>query len=355
MKLTLEGAALQQAVATVFKMSPPIEGVVSLICRDSKFLLSALGEVSRCEILIPAKVQSKDVEFAVPLEALRDAIKGRSNLSMSWDGTMLVITDSSGYKIELLTVEALARDTLDKVEFSEVPLSGEQSVWLKNAVSAVSLKPTIMFASFMPVTVKLTAKGVFVGCYDDQHMAFVNSAEVKGDVTFTLPLDKLQLILDVFAGASFKLRISNSRVELRNKLIFVALNLPSMEDSINADDVIGKAREASKAEGASVSVKTAEVIAFLENSRAVAGKERVEITAATEKDGLRLSIATVRGKANAKLVAKTKSKVSFRIDLDYFDELVRKTRNEELQLTIVESAFVSSKYEAGTILVALNQ
>jgi len=354
-KVQLESKDLLNALVIAAKVAPPIEGNVTLIGRDGKFIVNSMSELSRCETIVPAKIEGKNFEFALPLEALRDASKGRDQLEMSWDGTLLLLRSAGGYKADLLTLDPLTRDELDKVECVDISLSAEQSVWLKSTVATVALRPTMMMANFMPVTVKLTAKGAFVACYDNSHMAFVHSAEIHGDLVLTLPLDKMQTILDTFTGSAIKLRVSSTRVEIRNKLTYIAMNLPAMEDEISADDVVDKARLVTKAEGVSVVVDKVAVTQFLDNARSVMGKERVELIVQAGSDKLKLAVKTVRGNVSAIAKAKTKKGVDFKIDLDYFDELVRKTRGAELSLSVVGEDFISSKFEGGVALVTMNQ
>jgi hypothetical protein len=273
---------------------------------------------------------------------------------MEWDGNLLNLIGAS-YSTSLLTVDALARDGLDKVESTEVSLSMEQVAVLKTLVSDVALRPTALLSTFIPVTVKLSAKGTFVACYDNQHMAFTQSKELQGEGMVTLPLDKLQTILDAFNGSAVKLSISSSRVDIRSKRASASLNLPSMDDSISAEDVIGKAREVSKTEGDLMTLPKDEAILFSDNARAVIGKERVEVKATPTKGGVGFSVKTVRGTVKALLKTSSKCKTPFVLDFEYFDELLRKTKGSELQLSVVADSYVASNYEGGTILVSMNQ
>ena len=356
MKAVISGSDLQAAIAVVARTAPPLEGAVSLICKANKLYINSVSELSRAEILIPGKVSADNCEFAILLDALRDATKGRDELQMSWDGNILSIKAKGGFNIDLLTVDALARDSLDKAEFTETKISGEQAVWLKNAVNATAIKPTALFANnIIPVTIKLTAKGAFVACYDQEHMAFYNSNEISGDVMLTMPLEKMQTILDVFSSSSFTLRLGSSRVELKNSTTFVAMNLPSLDKGISGEDVITKAREIAKVSGNAVAMEQGAVLQFLENARAVMAKERVEVMCSVESGAVLFNIKTVRGNVKAKVKATAKKTFAFNVDLEFFEELVRKTKGAELNLNVVGKDFCYSTYEQGTILVALNQ
>lgn len=354
MKTTLASKDLHNALAIISKVAPPIESNLTVIGKSGKFILNSISELSRCEIIVPASTDNKDFEFAIPIEAIRDATKGREDINMSWDGTSLLIHSGKSYKAKLLTLDSIARDELDKVESTEVLISAEQAVWLRSALSDVALKPTALLSAFIPATVKLTKKGAFVACYDNQHMAFTSNSEVQGEIELTLPLDKFQTILDSING-SFKLKVSSSRVDIRTKLSAISINLPSMDDVISADDVISKAKEVNKTAGVALTLPKADVLAFMENARSVAGKERVEVLGSTDSGALKLTINTVRGNIDALIKTSTKSKIKFKVDYEYLLELVQKTKGESLEINVVGDMFISSKYEGGTALIALNQ
>ena len=317
--ISLTSDDLQLALGIASKVAPPLGESITLKSEGGRLQLFSLSELARYQGVVPAQV-SGDCEFSLPLEALRDATKGRKELELKWDGNILNIT-TPGYKADLLTSDPLGRDELDKVEATELTLSAEHGVWLRSAIAGVALRPTAILSNYMPVTVKLTSKGAFVACYDTQHMAFTNSGEVTGNLSFTLPLDKMQTILDVFANVSMKIRLSSSRVEIRNKLAVVSMSLPSMDDTISADDVISKAKEAAKAKGVALTLPADKVNAFLENARSVMGKERGEIIGTCEGTSLKLFIQTVRGKVAASIKSSTKGSVKFKVDFDYFQEL----------------------------------
>jgi len=99
---------------------------------------------------------------------------------------------------------------------------------------------------------------------------------------------------------------------------------------------------------------------FISNARAVVGKERAEIqvTSGKGKTGHALELMVKTGQGTVRgLVkggAKAKGEQSFRIDLEYLQELLGRG-SEDLQLNVVAEAFLSMKLKTGRAIIALNQ
>ena len=353
-KINVESAALISALNVAAKVAVAQDGSVTLAGESGKLVLHSVGDLSRCSLVIPAEVVGKDFEFAIPLDALRDSISGRASLDMSWDGTTLTVKSPS-YKADLLTLDPISRDEVDKIDAQEWKVSPEQGQWLKGALNAVGLKPTALLSSFIPVSVRLTAKGAFVACYDNQHMAFLNSKEAQGELELTLPLDTFSTILDVLNGQAFRMRVSSSRVELKSKLASIILSLPAMDDSISISDVMGKAKEVAAASGTALKFSKAEMLAFMTNAKAVIGKERAEVQAEAKDGKLKFTIQTVRGTSSAILKSEVGKAINFKVDYEYLLELAMKVREDQLELSVVGTAFMSAKSNSTHLLVALNQ
>lgn len=354
MKAQIKSNVLGDALNLATRLAPNADDVVTLSIKGGKFFLASTADLSRIEVQVNIDVKAKDCEFSVPVSSLRASLKGYDDLAMEWDGNQLAFS-CAGYSSTMLTVDEPARDGLDKVESTEVALSVEMVEVLRTLVEAVALKPTKLLSQFIPVSVKLTNKGTFVTCYDNHHMAFTQSRELQGDGVFTLPLDNLQTILAAFSGSAIKLSISSSRVDIRSKTAKASLNLPSMDDGVGIDDVITKAKELAKISGDTMTLNKADAIRFSENACAVIGKERAEVRGVPTKEGVGLMVKTVRGTVKANLPSSTKCKSSFVLDFMYFDELIRKTNGDTLEISVVADSHVASKYEGGTIIVSLNQ
>lgn len=349
MKITLEHTDINQAIEVITKTAPPASGNITVASSKGRIVLISAADLSRCQVTVPGDVD-KDGEFALPLQSLKDAVKGREKLEMHYTNSVLNIT-AGKYKAELATVDVVALDTMNAEETTEWKMTATQAEWLHQAVKKVSLKPTSILSSWIPVGVKLTDKGAFVCCYDTQHMSWVNAKDVTGDFECVLPLNILSPVVDVFHKTNFVIRQGKSSVTIKNKLASVTLSVPSMDDLPSLADVRAKVVEASKAKGTTFTLNKADVLAFLDNAKAVIGKERAELECKAEK-GVVFSVKTTQGNVKATLPGSGKG--AWKVDMEFFLELMGKA-DESLEMNVVEGAFLSVKAKSVSAIVALNQ
>lgn len=353
MNFTLDSASLQEAIRVIGRLAPPDSGNLTISSTGKKVFVHSSSETSQCSINVPATVQGKANTFALPMTALRDATKGRKTLDMEFSKAMCHIK-SGTYKCELSTVDALEVEPQAEEKGTVIEFTSEQAAWIKSAVATVALRPTALLASFMPVAVKLTKKGAFVSCYDVNHMAYLNSDEITGNMEIKLPLDTLVAVLDAFGSAAFTLELGKSSVSVSNKLVKVNLSLPQEEENeLQLADVVETVKAARKAEGQALVIDKEELMAFLDNSKAIATKERSEIRVQVGDGKMKMSVTTVQG--SAKTIIKTKSKsCNFAIDFEYLDEAVRKA-GTAVEMKLVKDEFLAISQKNSTILISLNQ
>jgi hypothetical protein len=354
MQVVVESSIIQEALRVALRLSPPISGNVTLASDGAKLFLHSAGELSRCSVLLPCEVKGKSF-FAIGSEALRDATKGHEQLTMVFDKTMLNVK-SGRYSASLTTVDAIAMEEEKEEKGDTWKLTVDQAQWLKSAVSQVALKPTANITAFMPVSVKLSPKGAFVACYDNQHMAFVNDKEITGELDVTLPLETINAVLDTFNKIAFRMTVTPSSLLVKNKIVDVTLSLPATEDDsqIGTDAVIGKAKEALKADGKQIEVSKADITSFLDNARAVSTKERSEILVTTDAGKLTLVVKTTNGTSKSTIKAAVTSKQSFAVDYEFFAEAIAKC-SDSVVFKVVENAFICFTLKNAHVLVALNQ
>ena len=354
MKLKLLSSVLHSAIKTASTLAPPRDENVTIESDGSKLFLSSASDVARCTINIPAEVAGDKALFGISLATLRDATKGREQLELNYENSVFKVK-AKGYNADLPTADALQLDALDPLKDKvSLKLTADQAAWLKSAVQAVSLKPAVILTSYMPVSIKLTDKGAFVACYDDSHMAFINSKEITGDVDVTLPLDTLTSVLSVFSSAAFKLEVSYASLIVSNKLSSVNLSLPEVpKGTPTAAEVVLKAKEASKMDGSTLTFDKADMISFLDNARAVSSKERTEIAVKSQDKALLVSVVTANGSCKTQIPSTGKTK-GFKIDFEHFDEAIRKCP-DKVTMKVVQDAFVSFQASKAHLIVGLNQ
>lgn len=354
MQISIETDAIQEAIRVITRLAPPVSGNVTITSDGKKVFMHSNSEVSRCSVNMPADVSGKASSFSIAIAALRDGTKGRKKLDLIYEKTLCKIK-SGAYKCDLPTSDAMDLDHDSEEKSKPMKLTAEQAAWLKTAVSTVALRPTELIAAFMPISLKLTSKGAFVACYDTNHMAFINSSEITGDMEMKLPVDILSAVLDAFAKSAFKLELSNSSLYVSNALIKVVLALPQKDEKeLELEDIIEMAKTSRGAKGQEIEVQKADLVSFLDNARAVATKERSEIKLNAEAGKMRLEVVTANGSTKGVLKAACKALSPILIDFEFLDEAVRKS-GESVVMKVVKDEFIAFKLKEGTVIVSMNQ
>lgn len=349
MKITAELSSLQYAVDTAMRLAPPVSGNLTFTSKNGVLTVHSAAELSRCSVVVACEVSASG-EFAVPAQALKDAIKGRTQLELVYANSTLSVK-SGKYKTELVTVDVIPFDDIEKSSTKDWKISAEIADWIRNTIKVVALKPTLILSSWMPLGVHLNSKGAFVCCYDIQHMNWVNSKEVTGDFQCVLPLDTMSAIMDVFSKASFTMQQASSYIRVKNKLVDAYMSVPDMAEIIPVEQVREKVKEAAAAKGKVFTMSRDDVLAFMDNAKAIIGKERAEL--AVEADaGIRMVVRT--GLGTSKTALKGAGKGDFKVDYEYFQELIAKAP-AEVSVTVVDKAYLAVKLSNSSALVALNQ
>lgn len=349
MKFKLDAPLLEQALNVISKIAAPESGNIA-IKGDKRIRIFSSSQVNSVQVTLPVKPDGSN-EFGISIEALRQAIKGRTSLTCSFKNTMLNIKSSS-YEAELATVDAIREEGAEQKFNATVELDEEGMQTLRKLVQDVALKPNPVVSSFMPCGVKITKKQTFVACFDTTHMAFASSKDLKGEASFVLPLDIVMLITNVFVSGA-TLRISDSVVEVSNKLVTARLSIPTLDAELpSLEDVINQSKSIESTKGTQVTLSKSELISFLDNSRAVASRERSEIRANSSEGNLEFSVLTTSGQVKSKV--KHKGKVKFVVDFEYFDEMIRKC-SDEVELVVVDGAYIKVKTKNCYLVTGLNQ
>lgn len=360
MHILAETSAIQYALDVITKTAPPLEGEVTFRSKKGRLTVQSVADLSRATVLVPCEVTG-DGEFAILIQSLKDATKGRAKLDMNYvEGTLTV--KSGGYKAELATMDVIPPDEPPSDEVKTWNLTGEQATWLKEALKAVTLKPTSILSSWMPVGIKLSDKGGFVCCYDNMHMSWISSKKLVGDFEAVLPLDTAKAVIDVFHQTDFTIQQGKSFIKVKNKVASVILAVPNNDDIRTLAEVRSKIKQAMQVSATTFSLGQKDLLTFIDNARAVIGKERAEIqvTSGKGKTGNALELmvktgqGTVRGLVKGGAGAGVKGEKGFRVDLEYVQELMGRA-GLNVELNVVDEAFLSLKLEGAQAIVALNQ
>jgi len=357
MKIQVDTDAVQNALDVISKTAPPLEGEVTFRSNKGRLTVHSVADLSRATVVVPCEVKG-DGEFAILMQSLRDATKARKEVTLTYKEGTLTVNAAGGYSADLATLDVIPADEAPKDETKDWKLTGEQANWLKKALKEVTLKPTAILSAWMPVGVKLSEKGGFVCCYDTQHMSWVNNKDVKGDFECVMPIDTLKAVVEVFGASDFQISVAPSFIRVRNKLTNVILSIPNTDEIPSLEDVRGKIKEAMAVKATTFTIGQKDVLGFMDNARAVIGKERAEIQVSSGKgtkgDKVELLVKTGQGQVKSLIAGGSSKAKGFRVDLEYIQELISKA-SDELTLNVVDGAFLSMKLSGGYALVALNQ
>lgn len=353
-------SSLMKQLQTISKLVPPTSGSVSLEVKKNNLRLYSVNDLAVYESIVPCDaVEGENIAFGVTLDSLKAALAKRKEVELSYVNTMLVITEGT-YRAELTTTDAVelsavnARREDSDEEVKTWTVSAEQSNWLKDAVSAVNLKVPEGLAAFMPVTIKITEKGGFVACYDNAHMAFIRSSDISGDLDVTMPCDLLSSVFSVFQNASFKMHVSESRLQLVSKLVKIGLSLPVRDSYIDVSILLKMANDTLKAEGNALTLSRSTLVDFLDSCKAVAAKERSELCVKAKGKKMQMQVKTVSGNVNQVLPLDAPANVQFNIDFTYFEEAVRKNNDAQITIKVITDASVLIGAKNGWVIVSVN-
>lgn len=351
MKIKVALSELQHSLDIITRLAMPATGNITITSDGKRVQIISAAETSRCTTTLPCQVAGEG-EYAVTLASLRDSIKGRSELLLTFKNAVLQVTSGSSYKAELVTVDVVPMDQQEQEEGEVWKLAPEQSAWLRKALRDVALKPTAILSSWMPAGIKLTPNGGFVTCYDMQHMSWVSDKKVVGEFEAVLPLETITNVIELFYKAPFSVKKTSSYIEVKSKLTKVFLSVPSTDDLPSLQDVYSKTRAAAKVTGKTFQVTKAECVAFMENARAVMGKERVEICVTGKGNSVQMQVKTGQGTSSAVLAGKGDG--YFKVDYEYLAEALSKA-DDEVTLNVVEGSYLGLSLRGLSIIVALNQ
>lgn len=336
----LDTALLNEAFRVALLLAPPSGGTLTFAAENGALTIHSSSDYNRCSILLPAVLEGSAL-FALPVEALKDAVKATKTVSLEIpEGTSALQVKSAGaakYRARLAIMDALIPDP---VEFSgdEVAFTKEQLQWLKDAIAAVSLKPQTLLSPYTPAIIRLTKDGAFAACAHFGHMAFTSSDTVKGDLDVTLPYDTIRSVLDAFDGDECTVSFSSSALRVKNDVLDVILALPDLRDAATIDQALEIAEMAKEASGESVVMDYKEVKDFMARCKSIREKSKLELAFEATKEATRIHAETTLGDAQMELAGSVKKPVQFKIDAETFEELLAKSDKKEISLGSDEEA-----------------
>lgn len=352
MKFQIENTTLTDALGTISKLSPPVSGHITIEGTKKGILLHSLGDLNKAKVLIPARIEGKLNSFAVDLLALQQAIRARQDLTMSFSKAALSIS-SGRYKATLSTFDPLQEEDKITSPVKGFKIDTETSAYLRDAAKTVALAPDPLVSSFTPLGIHATKKGTSVVCYDAYHSALSTNKEIKGDFSFVVPSTTILSVLDIFYSSDFTLQVTESSLLVSNVTTVVQIGLPVFEDNLSLSHVLKSLQGLTKAKTKPMVVNKDELQNFLDNSKAIATKERMSLDVKVRKNKMQVKSTNVNGEVTAVLETKAED-CQFSVNLDFVSEAVAKC-GTDVPISLVGDSALSIQCPKATFVMATNQ
>lgn len=354
MQIKTTGPDLTEALRILQRLATSTESIITVQTTDKGIFLHAYGDVNWAQVRLAGTHEGAG-EFGIGADSLKEAIKGHNEVEMTYKNSVLSLKSGS-YSAKLATTDANIPELPSDKEGTVIKLDAQTVANLKSGVNAVQMKESSLLNQAIPLGIKLTEKGAFFACFDNQRMNFCQDRELKGDMEFMVPVAIFLTMLDTVGQGSFTMRMKGSHVEIKSPVVKANLGLPA-EDSnaITLDSVLDKARTLAKMKGELLQLPREKVQQFLANCKAVALKERSEVSAVVESGKATLSVKTYAGTVQAKYKVEGPD-CSFLVDYEYFCALFEGQGEENLGILVESGAFLIAKAKSGaTRIVALNE
>lgn len=331
----LDTALLNEAFRVALLLAPPSGGNLTFSAEDGSLTIHSSSDYNRCSVLLPATLEGSAL-FALPLEALKDAVKSTKTVTLEIpEGSSALHVKSSGtakYRARLAVMDALDPDEV-KFEGNEKSFTTEQLRWLKDSLAAVSLKPQTLLTPYTPAIIQMNEKGAFVACAHFGHMSFTSSPDVKGNLDVTLPYDTIRSVLDAFEGDDCVVSFNSSALRVQNAVLDVVLALPDLRDAATIDQVMEVAEMAKDASGSKVVLDYKDIKDFMARCKAIREKAKLELVFDATKESTIVSATTTLGDSQMEFPASVKTATQFAIDAETFEELLAKSDKKEVVMS----------------------
>ena len=358
MKIKTSAVTVLNQLKVLTKLVPPSSGNITVQIKNNNLYLYSMNDLATYESLVPCDSVEGEASFGVNAESFRTLLSKRKDVELSYVNTMLVVREGN-YHAELATADAIENQALLN-QGTEPPktwkLTAEQGKWIKSAVAEVNLRAVEALLPFMPITIKITDKGGFVVCYDSSHMSFIRSTEISGDLYVTMPCELLASVFEAFSGSPFRMDVTESTLVVKSKLLKVTLSLPLSDAYLDISELLAVANSSVKEKGSVLTMSRSEFLDFMDSCKAVATKERSEISAKAKGKKLLLQVKTVSGTVKQIVALKSVAPdTEFRIDFTYLEEAVRKSTSEELKLKVIGDSSLLVDTNHGSTVISLNE
>lgn len=352
LKIAIAGDALQDAMKIATGIAPPMTGnIIFDGAQSGKLAITSIGESNRCHLVLPCKSEGDDV-FSLPIQTAIAATKGRAQIEMTFDKSVLTIK-SGKYKTVAATVDVVREPPLPMKGLEGTRVEPEQSAWLLAACKDVLINPDkVLGQKLNHVSFQLTGEGAFIASYDGERMAYAMTSEVTGNMEFTIPLPTLKSVLETFGQSVFRMAAKSGVLYVWNAIGFATIALIAPQFTLPIETIMGRVEESRAKPLAKFRLDLSEAKAFLDNARSVARegvKNSIHIQVGRSTTTLKLNSSF--GSSEIELNSKATGAASIDIDMSYLQEFMGKKFDD----VCVFDRYIAGYDEDSGMIIALNQ
>ncbi len=302
--------------------------------------LSAINKGIGISLNVSARVgkEDKNKTFSVEPGALLALISGRKDVSLLINSST-VLVKASGYEAELVTSTVEIEDILPSdLKTSDKTKVGQDVVeFIAQSLPGLELKPMLNIDSFMPVAVRVTAKGAKMICYDNWHLAYTSNSKVTGELDLVVPYSALSLLTKEFGGMSFYMIATESSLYAYNKVFQLALTLPHQENQnkISPDDAFALVAKLKSSETVSLDLSSEDLRAVALNIEAIFKKGEYVDFDVDKASGCTVTLKSTHGKVQSTLRCKPTKSVAFRTGFAFLKDALSKLPENKVTFQVV--------------------
>lgn len=341
--ITLDNELLLNAIGTVAKVTSGAPVAHFKLMHNKMLQVSAMNKGTGVALYLPCKADAGEGGFAIDPNTFQSAIQGRKEMSIEISGNTIKLS-SQRYKAELVTVTAEKEKIIPKKikeGADSIKLTNDMIEFIRSNLADIELHPVLKTYSFMPIAVKSTKKGTIMACYDNWHMAFIESDKIKGDMEFCLPASSLNLLIREFRGRSYKMHLTDATLYAYNDSFELALPLPQQDaqNVIEPAAAFEVARQIKEEKGLPVLLSTDDMASLAPNMESVY-KQGEHVDFKVEKDNCKIILKSTHGKVVSTVRCKAKKEIAFRTGFGFLKDILTKMPKKKLAIKVVPEKMI---------------
>ncbi len=284
---------------------------------------------------LPYAIQGLESSVEVQTDLLSQIIKGRGSVTLTQDGSSLVVT-SGKYKA---TVHCNDHDPVAFTElsegFQEIDLSPETQTFLAKQLPKLKIEKSHSALPEVMIYAKVSSKQTFLATYDSYQLCFfTGKSKLTQEFELHVPYSKLLQVVKDLPSVT-KLQVSAEAMLVVGRAFKAQLALPAIdaEASISPEDVYTRCKDTMKSTGNNLVLAKDDLGAFIANSTSLVNSGS-EITFTSAKTSTRLKLDSPKGTTQVVIDSEGKTK-PFGLDLRFVQAIIEKA-SDKVSFDVVE-------------------